>query len=699
MMMKFSWLNQCRALLYDVYWPPFWPKLEFDADKAVNSARRLNANTFRAGCIGKYAYYRTEQWVRHPELGNRDILSELIPAAHTAGMRVIVYIPFGHALPLNLLKEHHPEWLYRPDPDSESLDSGQHFGGNPVAPPCLNSPYAEALSNIIHEVVEGYDLDGIYFDGLRQGWHRPWHGIPYICYCPFCQKRHKDLFGEPLPRPVKGREPTPQEVQDIKRAEAWNFRMAGDLFLPLVEWIRSKRQMPVIFNRGDPEAEWDNRILDNADGFLYEAGEDFLHRIQGIGMGVAKRQMVWQYVGGADHWPRLSTYKQELFLEAMATRMSGGANIVPMGARYLWDERDTGILKKAFTYQEKLDNVAPELEPVKFCAILHSGQSVPVSADEGEHRYLCLRGAFAAFQFGRVQCTTIPEEVLLNKDLLNGYKVLFLPNVAALSDTACAAIREFVSEGGGLIATYATSLFDENGNRRSDLGLKDVLGVSYQENKKHQDIVAEHMWRKEPYDTYLLITQGSRLHLVSQTHLLPAAGYLFVTPTRSVQKVADIVIGTNWTPLTAGIIMRRFGKGRVAYIASELEYVYWQKRCPEIRSLFAGLVRWTAGESLPYEIKAPEGVFANLNAQPGTLVLHLLNNCKANHEIPRANYESVYPVRRLRIRINIPENWQVQSVTCLTDGNSVKFRRTARGLTITLPVLTEYEAVVVKRLY
>ena len=42
--------------------------------------------------------------------------------------------------------------------------------------------------------------------------------------------------------------------------------------------------------------------------------------------------------------------------------------------------------------------------------------------------------------------------------------VLVLPNVGALSDAQCAAIRRFVERGGGLIATGATSLYNEWGD-------------------------------------------------------------------------------------------------------------------------------------------------------------------------------------------------------------------------------------------
>src|SRR5262249_10266111 len=61
----------------------------------------------------------------------------------------------------------------------------------------------------------------------------------------------------------------------------------------------------------------------------------------------------------------------------------------------------------------------------------------------------------------------IPFELVhdrrLDAEHLPPLSTLILPNVAALSDTQCAQLGEFVRRGGGLVATYETSLFDEAG--------------------------------------------------------------------------------------------------------------------------------------------------------------------------------------------------------------------------------------------
>ena len=68
---------------------------------------------------------------------------------------------------------------------------------------------------------------------------------------------------------------------------------------------------------------------------------------------------------------------------------------------------------------------------------------------------------------------------LLDAGHLDRIKTLILPNIAALSDEQCRQLREFVERGGGLVATYETSLHDEWGARRHDFGLADLFGVSF----------------------------------------------------------------------------------------------------------------------------------------------------------------------------------------------------------------------------
>jgi len=85
-------------------------------------------------------------------------------------------------------------------------------------------------------------------------------------------------------------------------------------------------------------------------------------------------------------------------------------------------------------------------------------------------------GVYHALVEGRIPFEMVHDR-LLDEAHLASLKTLVLPDVVALSDAQCAQLRNFVERGGGLVATYETSLHDESGAPRKDFGLADLFGV------------------------------------------------------------------------------------------------------------------------------------------------------------------------------------------------------------------------------
>lgn len=64
---------------------------------------------------------------------------------------------------------------------------------------------------------------------------------------------------------------------------------------------------------------------------------------------------------------------------------------------------------------------------------------------------------------------------------LAGYKTLVLPYVPLMSDAQVKTVTEFVNNGGGLVVMGLSSAKDENGLRRNNLGLAELMGFGLQE--------------------------------------------------------------------------------------------------------------------------------------------------------------------------------------------------------------------------
>ena len=79
-------------------------------------------------------------------------------------------------------------------------------------------------------------------------------------------------------------------------------------------------------------------------------------------------------------------------------------------------------------------------------------------------------GAYSALMRSGLPVVTLHRPRF--EEELDGFRVLVLANVALMSDAQVEAVRRFVREGGGLIATHETSICDERGAAARILALR-----------------------------------------------------------------------------------------------------------------------------------------------------------------------------------------------------------------------------------
>jgi hypothetical protein len=193
--------------------------------------------------------------------------------------------------------------------------------------------------------------------------------------------------------------------------------------------------------------------------------------------------------------------------------------------------------------------------------------------------------SFASIEFNPVRAnvsTVLFEQTLLqnkvpfdiifdrNVDQLKRYRVLVLANQDALSDGELDRIRTFVSQGGGLVATENTSLFDGWRLRRPKFGFADLFGF---------DVPSAAPVRRQ-------VGKGRVAYLPRIEHSaeppVPSLNYNFAN-----------------------------------------EYWKLPKNYPEL----IAAVQWAAGGKLSVSVQAPPSVAAELVEQKssGNWILHLVN--------------------------------------------------------------------------
>jgi uncharacterized membrane protein len=181
-------------------------------------------------------------------------------------------------------------------------------------------------------------------------------------------------------------------------------------------------------------------------------------------------------------------------------------------------------------------------------------------------------------------------------DLLSKYKVLYLPDICYLTGKQIANIKSFVDNGGGLVMTYATSLYDEHGNKRSDFALGDIAKIKYHKpDEQYSKKVAESFAFGSVQDMYLKTRRGQEvIKPMLAEGLIPTHLYETVDVLGDGAIAADMVLGTDNEAVAPGVVVARYGKGKVAYIAAEVGAMYLQTGIRELSDLIRNVIEYVS---------------------------------------------------------------------------------------------------------
>ena len=274
-----------------------------------------------------------------------------------------------------------------------------------------------------------------------------------------------------------------------------------------------------------------------------------------------------------------------------------------------------------------------DTESIADVAILRSFPSMAYSTKETRYSTIL-------FEQTLIQ-KRIPFDIIFNPHLedLSKYKVLVLADQESLGEEEVQRIREYVKQGGGLVATGNTSLFTNWRRQHRKFSLSDVLGVNAPATDQKRSTFGK----------------GRVAYLPSV-----ASG------------VEESVLKPRWTE----------------YWKFPLEY--WT--LPENAGDLVDAVRWAARDGLSLDVVAPETVVAELLEQKDhrKILLHLVN-----YDVERT------PVLRdIPVGLRIPSEQSVESLLilspdreeetvldCKVEGNWASFH---------IPKLQAYNLVVIQ---
>jgi len=334
------------------------------------------------------------------------------------------------------------------------------------------------------------------------------------------------------------------------------------------------------------------------------------------------------------------------------------------------------------------------------CA-LHEGEGKELDESVGFHR----GGMARALLEEHIPFDVISEHNV-TLETLSQYKVAILPNNFCISDRIAAVLREYVGTGGGLVATYETSLFDLAGQKRTDFALADLFGAHYVASapvgpSRIGFAVASHAVTEDSALKDLMGNHGATTYWGKFARVNPDAGTMAPLTGLDVKNEKEANLKT-WTPL----IVSLKNKGRVAYFPAAVDAAYYDAGYPYERRLIANAIHWAAGVAPSVTVKAPmcvlTGFFTKQTASERAassrrVIVHLLNgiNTTTGHgskdDKEFAMREEVIPIGNVKVTF---AGERPRAVTLVPGNTPLNPVQRESGWEVTVPDLGLHAVVV-----
>jgi hypothetical protein len=709
-------ITEIDPAAYDIaWWREHWKRT------------RVQGVIINAGGIVAYYPGRDPLQYRPPSLGERDLYGELVKAAHDDGLAVFARMDSNRT----------HEAFYQAHPDWFAVNAaGEPYRAGDLYVTCVNGPYYEEyIPGILREIIERSHPEAVTDNS--------WSGLgrESICYCRNCTKKFSERTGKPIPAEKNWDDPVYRQWIQwnyARRLEIWdlNNRTTQDAGGPHCLWVgmnsgsiatqcRSFRDYNEICRRAEI-IMLDHQARSDSAGFHQnaEAGK-LIHGLLGWDKLIPESMAMYQ--AGRPTFRKASKPAPEAQLW-MFTGFAG--TIQPwwhhIGA-YHEDRRQYRTAEAVNRWHEANQEYLIRREPVASVGVVWSQSNADYYGRDHieELVELPLRGIAHALFRARIPYIPVHADHI-DRDAPR-LSVLVLPNLAAMSDEQCRAVRHFVDRGGNLIATGQTSLYSEWGQPRADFALSDLLAahvapgrrVSIDEDFERASDTSHSYLRLAPElragiygpETGDEPEIGGKRHPAlagfDETDVLPFGGRLGGIRAAAGTDVLATFIPpfpiyppeTSWMRQTRtdepGLIVRTAGNNsRIAFLPADLDRRYARDNLPDQGNLLANLVRWAAGDTLPLLVEGAGFLDCHLYRQTGRLILHLVNLTSTGTW--RAPVEEFIPVGPLRVHLPIPEGLQPSRIKLLVSSHTTELSMQGKALSFELPSVLDHEVVVLE---
>lgn len=656
------------------------------------NAEHLDAMGMPAGLDDKHFYFRSSV----APANMPDYLKRYVPEAKKNGIRTLIY--FNVHWYTKAFAEEHPDWRQIRE-DGKPVD-GVYETGTDM---CVNTPWRKWCFQIVKDLAD-YGVDGIFYDG-------PIYRAE-SCYCKYCQTKFQAKYGRPLPSKAA------RQGKDFRDLIQFQADSLADFLRDTQAVLKKANPNAALYmNGGVRGGNWAtarlNRVLVKEQDILGSEGgfiSGDLTRTPLWKPGLTARMLETQAGGkptvifsAAGHKPWTFSLLPApelrlLYADTIANAASVWMGITP----FEFDQPEMSTLTEMNRFVEKNAAYYRKTKSEARVAIVWSdttanfyagadAQMIDINKIPNRSAVGNLDAEFNGMADALVR-SQVPFDVLddtsLESESLARYQAIFLPNVACMNDKTAARLREYVQQGGNLVATFETSHYDDTGVHRQDFALADVFGV-----RSANKIIGPTQWdfmkpvAKDP------LTNGIGRELVPTSHYRVIAKASTAKPlwmyTVPLKGRYDGVPPVSEDP---ALLVNRVGKGTAVYISGDFGATIAQFHTPELMSLIYNAARQYSTPPVSLA-NAPTSVELTWRSQENgrRRMLHVVN---FTGEMTRP-IGAIVPLRDLKVRFNAGVN--PKTVRTLMRPAQLAVRRTPEGAAeVIVPRVDEYEVLVIE---
>jgi hypothetical protein len=671
------------------YDPGFW----------LDYFRKVHADAACLSAGGCVAYYPTKIPLHHRSswMGASDPFGELVVGCRKLGMNVIARTD-PHAAHSDVY-DAHPDWIAV---DAEGRKR-RHWATPELWVTCALGPYNfEFMTEVMREVVSLYKVDGVFSNR--------WSGSG-PCYCEHCRVNFKAATGMDLPRTTDPGDPSRRSYLQWRQERLFELWRLWDSEIRKIN--PGARFIPN--TGGGALSELDMKRVGGLADILFADRQ----ARRGVAVPWANGKNGKEYRAGLGRKPIggiFSVGLEEPYrwkdsvqsgAEIRVWAVDGIANgLRPWFTKFggtLYDRRWLKTVEELYDWHYRSERYLRNEEPLARVGMVYSQQTAAFYG--GSRATQKVEDATLGFYHALVEAR-IPFEMVHDRNLeaaeVDRFKVLILPNIAALSDAQCRQLRQYAARGGSIVATFETSLYDEWGVRRKEFGLADIFGASFSGSiegpmqNSYLTVEKDPVSGKHHHVLAGLENAGRIINGVYRAAAEPLRKAAYV-PLTLVPSYPDLPMEEVYPrkPRTdiPAIYLSENGKSRVAYLPWDVDRTFWEVMCADHGTIMHNCVTWAANEEKPATVTGPGVLDVTVWRQKQSMTVHMVN--LTNPMMMKGPFRELFPVGEQQVRVRLPQGSKARKVQLLVSNHLPRVRELPGAVEVTVPSILLHEVVAI----